>query len=465
MDLKSMSARRIAAAIAAKKVSAEEVVEDCVQHLQAINPALNALVAERFDAARQDARRADEMVTQGVALGPLHGVPMTIKDSLDTSDLETCGGTRGRIGHTPERDATAVARLRRAGAILLGKSNTPELTLAGDTINLVHGATRNPYDPRRSPGGSSGGGAALVAAGGPPFDIGSDTRGSLRWPAHCCGVATLKPTWGLVSRAGHMLPPGLGALDRLTHVGPLARKVEDLGLLLELLGGVDPRDPAAIPMPDSVLRPRALSELRIGMCLGNKSLAMDEDTAKVLEEVARSLSSVVHHVEDADLQAYLERGNSLYTQLVSADGGAWMQRRLAMVGTLEQDAHPWLRQRIGNPRLQSAGELTLLLEEIDVLRLDLSLYMERYDLLIGPVFPTPACLPGEWVDFAARGAIAYTELHNLTGWPSAVVRAGTSRGGLPIGVQLTARPWRDADALVVAQFLESSHGGWQMPAL
>src|SRR5262249_11954752 len=211
-----------------------------LQRVEEVNPALNAVVQLCAEAAQAEARAADAALARGQMTGPLHGVPMTIKDSLDTTGVSTTGGTTRRAASVPAHDATGVTRLRTAGAILLGKTNTPELTLASETDNLLYGRTNNPYDLSRTPGGSSG---------GAPFDIGSDTACSIRWPAHCCGIAGIKPTAGRVPRTGHIIPFGLGARDLLTQNGPMARFVEDLRLLPPISCGPDLRDPALVPVP------------------------------------------------------------------------------------------------------------------------------------------------------------------------------------------------------------------------
>ena len=185
-----------------------------------------------LSAPLDEAREADAALARGESKGPLHGVPMTLKDSLDTEGVVTTGGTLGRRTFVPERDSTVAARLRAAGAILLGKSNTPEITFSGETDNLVYGRTNNPYGLDRTPGGSSGGAGAIVAAGGSPFDIGSDTGGSIRLPAHFSGIAGIKPNSGRVPRTGHIIPYAAGAEDAYTQNGPMARYVEDLVLTL-----------------------------------------------------------------------------------------------------------------------------------------------------------------------------------------------------------------------------------------
>jgi len=243
------SATALAKAIRAKEVSSQEVIHAYLERVEGVNPQLNAVVQLTADMARQHAREADKALARGEVRGPLHGVPMTVKDSLDTAGVITTAGTLGRASFVPAQDATVVARLRAAGAILLGKTNTPELTLSSETDNLVYGRTNNPYDPSLIPGGSSGGAAAIVAAGGSPFDLGSDTGGSIRQPAHFCGIAGIKPTSGRVPRTGHIISFDMGALDALTQIGPMARFVQDLALILPVIAGVDWRDPAVVPMP------------------------------------------------------------------------------------------------------------------------------------------------------------------------------------------------------------------------
>ncbi len=223
------SVSSLAQAIRAKQVSSAELVQAYLDRIDDVNPALNAVV-QLAPGAMDEARDADTALARGEIRGALHGVPMTIKDSLDTAGIISTGGTKGRESFIPQQDATVVRRLREAGAILLGKTNTPEFTLSFETNNLIYGRTNNPYDTSRTPGGSSGGAAAIVAASGAPFDIGSDFGGSIRLPSHLCGIAGLKPSAGRVPRTGHIYPFG-GVQDSFQQIGPLARYVEDLALI------------------------------------------------------------------------------------------------------------------------------------------------------------------------------------------------------------------------------------------
>ena len=241
-------------------MSAVEIAEAHLRRIDEVNPKLNAVVQLASERAMDEARAADAALARGESLGPLHGVPITIKDSHDTEGIVSTGGTMGRKDFVPEADATAVARMRAAGAIVLGKTNTPELTLSFETNNLVYGQTNNPYDVGRTPGGSSGGAGAIIAAGGSAMDLGTDTGGSIRVPSAFCGLAGLKPTSGRVPRTGHIVPWGLGGLDSLTTIGPMARFVEDLWLAFPIIAGPDGIDPFIHPV--SSRRPRVRQHRR-----------------------------------------------------------------------------------------------------------------------------------------------------------------------------------------------------------
>jgi amidase len=461
-DLIYASATALARAIRTKEVSAVEVVQASLQRIAEVNPALNAVVQLCAEAAQAQARAADAALARGQLLGPLHGVPMTIKDSLDTAGVITTGGTQGRATFVPAQDAPVVARLRAAGAILLGKTNTPELTLAGETDNVLYGRTNNPYDLSRTPGGSSGGAAAIVAAGGAPFDIGSDTAASIRWPAHCCGIAGLKPTAGRVPRTGHIIPFGLGARDLLTQNGPMARFVADLSLILPIICGPDGQDPAIIPMPLGDPAAVELPRLRVAVHTDNGIVTPTATIQDAVRRAAQALTDAGVAVEEACPQA-LARAHTLAAALAAADGRAWVQRLLANAGTTE--VHPWLASNLAPAPGMSVADFTALLEEIDQFHSTMLAFMEHYEVILCPVNALPALPHGTWREAFRQGAFSYTQAYNVTGWPGAVVRGGTSPEGLPIGVQIVARPWREDVALAVAQYLEEALGGWQRPPL
>jgi amidase len=456
------SATALARAIRAKEVSSAEVVQAYVERIAAVNPHLNAVVQLRAEAAQDEAKAADAALARGQLTGPLHGLPMTIKDSLDTAGVITTGGTKGRAAFVPAKDATVVTRLRAAGAILLGKTNTPELTLAGETDNLLYGRTNNPYDLSRTPGGSSGGAAAMVAAGGTPFDIGSDTAGSIRWPAHCCGIAGIKPTAGRVPRTGHIIPFGLGARDLLTQNGPMARFVEDLRLILPIICGPDWQDPAIVPMPLGDPAAVGLKGLRVAVHTDNGILPPTTAIQDTVRLAAQALADAGVVVEEARPRA-LEQAHALSAALAAADGRAWVRRLLAKAGTTE--VHPWLAANLVQDQAIPVAAFTELLEDIDQFRSAMLAFIDAYDVVLCPVNAWPALPHDTWRDAFRQGAYSYTQAYNLTGWPAAVVRGGTSPEGLPIGVQIVARPWREDVVLAVGQYLEEALRGWQRPPL
>ena len=457
------SASFLARAIRNKEVSSEEVVKACLERIEKVNPRLNAVVQMTGDRALARARGADDALARGEISGPLHGVPFTIKDNLDTAGVISTGGTKGRASFVPQHDATVVARLLAAGAILMGKTNTPELTLAFETDNLVYGRTNNPYNLSHSCGGSSGGAAAIIAAGGSPLDIGSDTGGSIRLPSHFCGTAGIRPTSGRVPRTGHILPPG-GALDSLTQLGPMTRFVEDLALTLTIISGEDWRDPAIIPMPLADPGTVNLRVLRVAFHTGNGIMRPTPEIVDATTAAAKILSNaglVVEEVRPPGIEQTLE----IYLGLMTADGGAGIQSLLRMYGTSEP--HPFIRQILESPAANqiSAAEFGGLLARWDMFRSDMLSFMESYDVILSPGCAFPALPHGTLSDADKFPGFSYTMTYNLTGWPSAVVRAGTAPGGLPIGVQVVARPWREDVALAVCQYIERSLGPWQPPPL
>jgi amidase len=459
-ELNFTSAKTLAEAIRTKHVSSQEVVEAYLARIDAVNPKLNAVVLLRAEAARDEASAADAALAQGELKGPLHGVPMTIKDSLDTAGVITTGGTQGRQSFVPTRDATVVARLRQAGAILLGKTNTPELTLFIETDNLVYGRTNNPYDLSRSPSGSSGGAAAIIAAGGSPLDLGSDTGGSIRQPAHYCGVAGLKPTAGRVPRTGHIISYDVGPLEMLTQIGPLARYVEDLILTLPLIAGVDWRDPAVVPMPLGDPYAVDLSRLRVAFFTDNGIVSPAAEISAVVRTAAAALVEAGVIVEEAR-PPEIEQTRDTWLELVLADGAAWIQRLLREAGTTE--VYPTLKNRFFGRETLSAAEFNQMLAELNRLQSTMLSFMENYEAIICPASAYPAVPHGATAEI--NDGFTYTRVFNLTGWPVVVVRGGTSPEGLPIGVQVVARPWREDVALAVAHHLETALGGWQPPAL
>lgn len=444
-----------ARAIEDRKVSSVEVVEAYLNRIEEINKDLNAVFQIQGESALAKALEADKALARGENWGPLHGVPMTIKDSLDTAGIITTGGTEGRESFVPKKDATVVRRLLNAGAILLGKTNTPEFTLSFETDNLVYGMTNNPYDLSRSPGGSSGGATAMIAAGGTPFDIGSDYGGSIRLPAHFCGVAGIKPSSGRVPRTGHIYPFG-GIQDSFQQLGPLARSVEDLPFLLKLISGSDGIDPAVSPLPWHDWKAVDLSQLRVSFHTDNNIITPTAETVSTVKAVAENLSTVVQEVTEALPDGIDQTMNLL--DLYFWDGGAAIARLAEKAGTTKFSiTPPEKRQTI------SAKELDAVIAEWYSFRSSMHSFMVNHDAILCPVNSTPARLHGP--DMTDITGFSYTISYNMTGWPAAVVRAGTSPEGLPIGVQIVARPGREDVAIRIAKHVEDAFGGFQQPSL
>ncbi len=448
------SATALADAIRSKTISSEEVVKTFLERIDEVNPKLNAVVQQDPDAALEAARLADRSIGRGETLGPLHGVPITLKDSIDTVGLITTGGTLGRAQYLPEKDATVTARLRAAGAILLGKTNTPEFTWSYETDNLVYGQTHNPYDLARTPGGSSGGAAAIVASGGSALEVGSDTGGSIRYPSHCCGIAGIKPTAGRVPRTGHIVPFG-GVTDLFTQLGPMARYVDDLALTLSVIAGVDWRDPAIVPMPLGDPADVDFGSLRISFHTDNGIAAPTPEIQETIRQAAGLLAGDGLQVDEVRPDG-IEDTHEIINALWSADGGAGLRKLLQKAGTTETR----LEGLESEPLSMSA--FSDLMDRWDGFRCKMTAFLEKYDVVLGPANAYPARPHGTFSEVDPM--FSYTETYNLTGWPGAVVRAGSSPEGLPIGAQIVARPWREDVALAVAKRIETALGGFQPPS-
>ena len=458
-ELLFASATALARAIRGKQISSQEATAACLQRIGQVSPLLNAMVQVTADAALVDARAADARLARGEGRGALEGVPVTIKDSFDLAGVISTTGTKGRASFLPERDATAVARLRAAGAVVLGKTNVPDMLFAFETDNLIYGRTNNPYDPERTPGGSSGGEAAIIAAGGSPLGLGSDSGGSIRWPAHCCGIAGIKPTSGRCARTGHFSPPG-GILDSIWQIGPMARYVEDLKLTLPILAGPDGRDvhiyPAPLGDPDAV----ALPGLRLAFHTDNGVRAPAAEIAATVRAAAAALAEAGVAVEE-DRPAATRQTYDLAMAWFGFDGGASLRALLAMIGSTA--IHPLLARYLDTigGRLPSASDFAALAVRLDIFRRSMLGFLDRYDAILCPAGAYTAMRHG--TTFDQLRAFSYTMAFNLTGWPAAVVRCGTSPEGLPVGVQVVARPWREDIALALAQRLETAMGGYARP--
>ncbi len=465
-DIIWMSATKLAQQIREKKISATEAVEAYIKRIEHVNPKLNAVVQTCFDRAREEAKAADAALAAGRIIGPLHGVPFTIKDSLDTAGVISTGGTVGREFFVPPEDATVVARVRAAGAILLGKTNTPEFTLAGGgiagvgtTANIIYGITKNPWDQKRSTAGSSGGAGSIVSAGGAAFDIGSDYGGSIRMPAHNNGCCGLKPTFGRVPRTGHIVDFG-GIFDSWQEIGPLARRVEDLNLITEIISGPDYKDAAMIPIPWKAPAGIDVKGLRIGFYAENGVAEVTPETIAIVKQVATYFSELGCPVKEDFPKAIIMELEEIRMKLSPASGPSLL-RLAEKWGT--KAVSPTILTR-AKQEMISTAELTELLEKQDANRSKLLGWMKNYDIVLNPVMPKPAQLInlGEQPN-ARRPGNSFMGAHNTSGYPSAVVPAGKSPEGLPIGVQIIGQPWTEDKVLAAAAFVESKTGGWQKP--
>lgn len=446
-ELVSASAMELARRIRAREVSALGVVQAYLERIVAVNPQINALVQITADQALDAARAADTALARGEIRGPLHGVPFTVKDVVEVAGVVSAAGLSERADFRPTADAVVVTRLRAAGAILLGKTNCPPGGGGGFTDNPVYGRTNNPYQLAYSPGGSSGGEAAAVAAGMSPLGVGSDSGGSIRLPAHFCGVAGLKPTNGRIPNTGVFNHPGGLFSDPRTQIGPLARSVEDLYYALDILRGVDDHDSGVAPAPLGALDGEALAGMRVAFYTDDGQATPTQETQQAILASARVCEQAGMHVSE---------------------------RRPAAIG----DARA-ITERYWGMEESSGEQIVRLFEEWDDFRSRMLLFMRDHEIILCPTDYRPAgphpaqSYPrgSDQVDVSAfHGAhdplrFNYTLPFSLCGYPCVVVRAGTSPEGLPIGVQVVARPWKEERALAVAGLIEQALGGWQAPGL
>jgi fatty acid amide hydrolase len=503
-ELFPLGASGLASAIASGRLSARDAVAAHVRRIEEVNPRLNAVVFARFDEALAEAAAADERQARSGALGPLHGVPISIKDSIFVAGTPSTGGLPKRAGHRAQADSPLVARLRRAGAIVLGKTNVPQMLLYIESDNPLFGRANNPWSPDRSPGGSSGGEGAIVAAGGSTLGLGTDLGGSIRIPAHVNGIHGLKATslrLPLANTFDALLAPGQEAM--VPAPGPLGRHVADLALAMQLLAAPgEESDETLPPVPRKAPAEVALAGLRVGFYTDDGWFPPSAACARAVREAAAALAARGARVEEFTPPGVPE-AMRIFFGLPSSAGSSW--------------AKPFLEGGPVDPRLKELllaaqlphGLARLLASMLDlagqhrrarVLRAlgrrsserywrlvaDRAAYRERFlaadgpgrfDVWLSPPSPTPALTHG-----ACRhllGAASYTMLWNLLGWPAGVVAATRVRpdeqsgrpasrdpvdaaaravdsgsAGLPVGVQVAARPWREDLVLAVMAALE-----------
>jgi amidase len=460
------SATALARAIRTKQLSAEEVTHAFITRIRGVNPKIHAVVQVQWERAIELAREADARVTKGGPLGPLHGVPITIKDSLDTAGIISTAGTLGRAQFVPARDAAVVVRLKAAGAIVIGKSNTPELTLHGYSENLIYERTNNPYDVGRSPMGSSGGAGAIVAAGGSAFDIGSDTGGSIRIPAHANGVCGLVPTAGRIARTGHVI--SYDTFDQaLTTLGPIARYVEDLETILPVIAGSDGIDPFACDLPIGDSRATDVAQLSLAFYVDNGTATPVASIDKALRQAAARMASSGARVEERRPPGTDEALALLWT-ILGGDGGYAIQRILTASGTTR--TAPYLAGVLGDPArfdkpVLSHRQFADFFVTWHDFKSRMTHFFADYDVLLCPASAIPA--PAHDTDIKSLEAtmLSYTAPFSIAGWPVAVVRVGASEEGLPVGVQIVGKAFQEHVVLAVARFLEQECGGFVAPEI
>lgn len=497
-------AHELAALIARREVSSLEAVQAHIARIEEVNPRLNAVVVRRYEQACAEAEAADKRLAAGEVVGPLHGVPLTIKESLDLAGTPSTFGLPSRAGQLAERDDPYVACLRQAGAIILGKTNVAQLLLYVESDNPVYGRTNNPWNLERTCGGSSGGQAAIIAAGGSPLGLGTDIGGSLRYPATFCAVASFKPTAGRTPDQGRFSVP-IGQRAIVSQVGVLARQVEDVALSLKILCE-DPHSPAEAPVPLGDPQRVDLSQLKVGYYVEDGTFTVAPAVRRAVLSAADLLRGCGAQVSAWDPPAVNE-AQDIFFRVVSADGARGIRR---MLGRDKRDSRIATLELLGARSRPVLFLLDRLLQKLGQSGLAASLhnfgyrdtdhywqllesqleYRQRFqcaldqaeggplDVLLCPACALPAFTHGSARELVTAGA--YALLYNVVGYPAGVVpltrvRAGEDLArppsrdlvvraarnvelgsvGLPVGVQVVARPWREHVALAVMSALQA----------
>lgn len=448
-DIALWPAYRLAEAIRRRELSSHELLEHHLARVERFNPSLNAVVTLDPDGARRAADAADGALARGAPVGPLHGVPMTIKDTYETAGMRTTSG-HPEWDHVPERDAEAVRRLRAAGAVIFGKTNTPTRAADWQTFNPIFGTTNNPWDVSRTPGGSSGGAAAALATGMTALELGSDIAGSIRVPANWCGVCGHKPSWGIVPQRGHLPPPpGALAESDLGVMGPMARDVADLELTLDVLAG--PTELSAVGWRLELPPPRAssLSELRLATWLDDADYPVESDVGAALQAAVAALSDAGARLVDAKPPVTLAELVGLHQVLLYP----------LMDPTSTLSHRQWMSAH----------------ERRELLRAKMADYFRDVDALLMPITVVPAVKHDHHEPFIERLIPFGNEnrsYFDLFGWvglatvaylPATAVPVGRTAGGLPVGVQVVGPFLEDRTTLTVARHIERLLGGFTPP--
>jgi amidase len=457
-EVATWPATRQAAAIRSGEFGSRELLELYLERVDRLNPRINAVVTLDAERARTAADAADAALTQRADVGPLHGLPVTIKDAIATGGIRSTGGALELASHVPPADAPAVARLKAAGAIVFGKTNAPRWSGDIETFNEIFGGTNNPWDVTRTTGGSSGGSAAAVAAGLTSFELGTDIGGSVRCPSHCCGVFGLKPSFGVVPQRGYLDHVGGGTTDADVNVfGPIARSAEDLDLLIRVLAGPAPELAPAwrIELPDCTAS--SLDQVRVGTWFDTPECPLDPEYRDLLRATADSLSRAGAKLDDGR---------------PPVDYGAQVELFFRMVGAAASPSAPDATAEVsaGSHRAWLRAE-----EERASRRHVWADWFERYDVLLCPALAIPAfphVRVGNFMDRTVEvngeprsiiSTVSWLGFIGVVGLPSAVVPIGRTKAGLPVGVQVVAPFLHDLRAVRVAQLIGEVTGGYEVP--
>ncbi len=456
-DICYTDATELAERVRTKALSPVEVVRAHLERIEAVNPKINAIVV-LAPRATERACEAEAAIMRGETWGPLHGVPFTVKDCVDTEGVRTTRGSMLFSDYVPAADACVVKRLKDAGGIFIGKTNLPEFALWWETDNLVYGRTENPWKHGRTPGGSSGGEAAAIAAGLSPLGIGSDVGGSIREPAAYCGIVGLKATLGRIPLTGHWPE----VLLRFMHVGPLGRSVRDIATALSIMAGPDGLDSCAIPVPPPGIPDMnaPLPRLRVGWCREGPFAPVDLEVQQTVAGAAAALEGLGCRVEPVSLAAWEQlQPQSISGPLLAAEGGHYLE---PIISGREDQLSPALRRRLSLPA-PTFQEYLDAMANCELLQQNMAQFFTEYDLLLCPTGPVPAHAHGSieleigGQKVPGRNALRATIPFDLTGSPAMSVPFGWSTDGLPIGVQLVGRHFDEATLLHVGSALERLH--------
>jgi Asp-tRNA(Asn)/Glu-tRNA(Gln) amidotransferase A subunit family amidase len=449
-----------------KRFSPVEVITSHLERIHNLQPKLNAFVHLDAESALARARGVEAALQRGEPLQPLAGIPLTVKSCIDVAGWPCPAGSLLRKDYVPTINAPLVERLESAGAILLGNTNTPEFLMAYETDNRVSGKTSNPWNLAYSAGGSSGGEAAAIAAGCSMGGVGSDGGGSIRTPAHFCGICGLKPTPGRIPATGHF-PPGAGAFGWIGVVGPMARTIADMQALFEVMAGPDPGDALSAPVPIRKIRAEELRGLRVGILESPVLGRATPETLSVIRRAAQHLCDLNYRVEPFALDK-LERALELWWLFFGPVIGSLI--RHSTRGN-EELLSPMLRDYLAIACSEPPVTLESFMKacaERDLLRADLVRQLRDVPILISPVSTQPAFRHGAGNyrprdPSNYRDAMRFCQWMNLAGFPGVSLPLGQSPEGLPINIQVIGRPFEEELLLAVAESLEQARGPWQPP--